>query len=74
MTLLNGADATWGLYQLIFTGGALLAMYSAYAWYEGKRFKDTEAIRRARLLLLLAVVVMVATAFVSLAITRKLPY
>ena len=74
MNILNATDASWGLYQLIFVCAVLLAMYSSYAWYEGRRDSDTEGIRRARLLLLLAVVTMVATAMVSFAITRKLPF
>jgi uncharacterized membrane protein YidH (DUF202 family) len=74
MNLLNATEASWGLYQLIFVCAALLAMYSSYAWYEARREKNQEGIRRAKLLLLLAVVTMVATAFVSVAITNKLPY
>ncbi|MBC6490943.1 hypothetical protein ACFSQD_15740 [Flavihumibacter stibioxidans] len=74
MNLLNATDASWGLYQLIFVCAALLAMYSSYAWYEGRREANAESVRRARLLLLLAVIAMVATAMVSFAITGKLPY
>lgn len=74
MTLLNAVDASWGLYQLIFVCAALLAMYSAYAWYEGRRDKNENGIRRARLLMLFAVITMVATAIVSFSITRKLPF
>lgn len=74
MILLNATEASWGLYQLVFVGGALLAMYSAYAWYEGRRDKSEDGIRRAKLLFLLATVTMVAAAVVSFAITHKLPF
>jgi multisubunit Na+/H+ antiporter MnhB subunit len=74
MILLNATEASWGLYQLVFVGGALLAMYSAYAWYEGRRDKSEDGIRRAKLLFLLATVTMVAVAVVSFAITHKLPF
>jgi uncharacterized membrane protein YidH (DUF202 family) len=74
MTLLNASDASWGLYQLIFVCAALLAMYSSYAWYEARREANSEGVRKAKLLLLLAVVAMIATAAVSVAITNKLPY
>lgn len=72
--LLDATAASWGLYQLVFVCAALLAMYSAYIWYEGRRDKEPEIIRRGKLLFLLAVVTMVATAFVSFAITKKLPF
>ncbi len=72
--LLDATAASWGLYQLVFVCAALLAMYSAYIWYEGRRDKEPEIIRRGKLLFLLAVVTMVATAFVSFAITQKLPF
>lgn len=74
MTLLNATDASWGLYQLVFVGGALLAMYSAYAWYEGRRDKSVDGVRKAKLLFLFAIIAMVAVAFVSFAITRRLPF
>lgn len=74
MNLLNATDASWGLYQLIFVCAALLAMYSSYAWYEARRDKNPDGVRRGKMLLLLAVVAMAATAAVSFAITRKLPF
>lgn len=74
MILLNATEASWGLYQLIFVCAALLALYSGYAWYEGRREQNEAASNRGKLLLLLALVTMVATAVVSLAITKKLPY
>jgi len=74
MILLNATDASWGLYQLIFVCAALLSMYSAYAWYEGRRDKNENGIHRARLLMIFAVITMVATAIVSYLITRKLPF
>ena len=74
MILLNAVDASWGLYQLIFVCAALVAMYSAYAWYEGRRDKSEAGTRRAKLLMLFAVITMVATVLVSFAITKKLPF
>ena len=74
MIFLNASEASWGLYQLIFVAAALLALYSAYAWYEARREHSPERVRRAKLLLLLAAVTMTATAFVSIAVTNKLPY
>jgi hypothetical protein len=74
MILLNASDASWGLYQLVFVCAALLAMYSAYAWYEGRRDKIENRISRGKLLMLFAIITMVATAIVSFAITRKLPF
>jgi hypothetical protein len=74
MMLLNATGASWALYQLIFVCAALLAMYSSYAWYEAFREKNADGLRRAKLLLLLAIVTMLATAVVSLAITQHLPF
>lgn len=74
MILLDAVEASWGLYQLVFVCGALLAMYSAYVWYEGRREKSADKIRKGKLLFLFAVITMVASAVVSLAITRKLPF
>lgn len=74
MILLNAVDASWGLYQLIFVCAALVSMYSAYAWYEGRRDKSEAGTRRAKLLMLFAVITMVATVLVSFAITKKLPF
>ncbi len=72
--LLDATAASWGLYQLVFVCAALLGMYSAFLWYEGNRDKHPEGARRGKLLFLLAVVAMVATAFVSVAVTRQLPF
>jgi hypothetical protein len=74
MILLDAVEASWGLYQLVFVFGALLAMYSAYVWYEGRREKSADKIRKGKLLFLFAVITMVASAMVSFAITRKLPF
>ncbi|ULQ52473.1 hypothetical protein [Flavihumibacter fluvii] len=74
MIQLNATEASWGLYQLIFVCAALLSMYSGYAWFESRRDKSENGLRRAKLLLLFAVITMVATALVSFAITKKLPF
>jgi hypothetical protein len=72
--LLDAGGAAWGLYQLIFVCAVLLSLYSGYTWYEGRRDKNPLTERRGRLLLLLAVITMIATSFVSYGITRKLPF
>lgn len=74
MHLLNAIEASLGLYQLIFVCASLLALYSLYALYEARREDNTNALRRARLIMLLSVVTMLATAVVSFAITSRLPF
>ncbi|ULQ56328.1 hypothetical protein KJS94_16890 [Flavihumibacter rivuli] len=74
MILLDATAASWGLYQLIFGGAALVALYSVYTWYEGHRDKDILVKRRGRILLLFSVITMLAAAVVSLMITRRLPF
>ncbi|HEY8399030.1 MAG TPA: hypothetical protein VIK80_13900 [Flavihumibacter sp.] len=74
LIILDAAGAGLGLYQLFFVCAAMLSLYSAYTWYEGRRDKNPLVSRRGKLLLLLALVLMLITSMVSYKLTGQLPF
>lgn len=73
MTLLNATSATFTFYVLLFAGFMIALLYGFKTLYQSLQSKDAAAMRRAKFVLMFAIIALVCIAIVSLAITGKLP-
>lgn len=73
MILLNANAATYTFYVLLFAGFAITLLYGFKMLYKAIETKDEADMRRAKFVLMFAIIGIVCIAIVSFAITGKLP-
>ncbi len=73
MTLLNATSATYTFYVLLFAAFVAALLYGCKMLYQSLQSKDEAAVRRAKFILMFAIIAIVCIAIVSFAITGKLP-
>lgn len=71
--LLNANAASYYLYVVIFAGSAFFTAYGARQLYTAAKLKDEHLQRRARFILLFALITLLCTAVVSFLLTGVFP-
>jgi putative Mn2+ efflux pump MntP len=73
MTFLNATSATYTFYVLLFAAFIVALLYGCKMLYQSLQSKDEAAVRRAKFILMFAIIAIVCIGIVSFAITGKLP-
>jgi hypothetical protein len=73
MTLLNATSATYTFYVLLFGAFVVALFYGFKMLYQSLQSKDEAAARRAKFILMFAIIAITCIAIVCFAITGKLP-
>jgi heme/copper-type cytochrome/quinol oxidase subunit 2 len=73
MILLNATAATYTFYALLFSVFIATLLYGCKILYQSIQSKDEAAIRRAKFILMFAIIALVSIGIVCFAITGKLP-
>lgn len=73
MILFNATSATYAFYVLLFAAFVVALLYGCKMLYQSLQSKDEAAVRRAKFILMFAIIAIVCIAIVSFAITGKLP-
>jgi len=71
--LLNATTALYYFYTLVFAGSLLVLFWGIKILYRAVSDKDNDMMRKAKFILLFAVIVMVCVAVISFFTTGRLP-